>query len=141
MAEMNSMTLAESLGGLNGFLLNFLAGVVLVALFSALYVRITPYAEFRLIREGKVAPAVSFGGALLGFVIPLASAISESISFLDMLVWSVVALVVQVLVFLVLRMCFSGLCRGIAEDELAPAILLGVFSVAAGILSAASMTY
>ena len=138
---MNSVTMAESLGGLNGFLLNFLTAVVLVVLFSALYVRITPYAEFRLIREGKVAPAVSFGGALLGFVIPLASAISESVSFLDMLVWSVVAFVVQVLVFLVLRACFAGLCREIADDELAPAILLAVFSLAAGILSAASMTY
>jgi len=138
---MNSVTITESLGGINGFFLNFLAAVALVVIFSVLYVWITPYAEFRLIREGKVAPAVSFSGALLGFVIPLASAISQSVSFLDMLVWSVVALVVQVLVFLVLRTCFSGLCRGIAADELAPAILLGVLSLAAGILNAASMTY
>ena len=138
---MNTVTIAESLEGANGFLLHFLVAVVLVALFSAIYVRITPYAEFRLIREGKVAPAISFSGALLGFVIPLASAIAHSISFLDMLVWSVVALVVQVLVFLVLRTCFSGLCRRIAADETAPAILLGVLSLAAGILNAASMTY
>ncbi|QEM69934.1 DUF350 domain-containing protein [Geobacter sp. FeAm09] len=138
---MDTVTMAESLGGLNGFLLHFLAAVVLVALFSALYVWITPYAEFRLIREGKVAPAISFGGALLGFVIPLAGAISESVSFLDMLVWSVVALVVQVLVFLALRSCCAGLCRGIADDQRAPAILLAVLSVAAGILSAACMTY
>lgn len=138
---MTTVTMAESLAGLNGFFLNFLAAVVLVLLFSVIYVRITPYAEFRLIHEGKVAPAVSFGGALLGFVIPLAGAIAQSVSFLDMLVWSVVALVVQVLVFLVLRTCFPGLCRAIAADELAPAILLGVLSLAAGILSAASMTY
>ncbi len=138
---MNSVTLAESLGGINGFFLNFLAAVILVFLFSVLYVRITPYAEFRLIREGKVAPSVSFGGALLGFVIALASAITQSVSFLDMLVWSGVAFVVQVLVFLVLRVCFHDLCREIAENELAPAILLAVLSVAAGILNAASMTY
>ncbi len=138
---MNGVTITESLGGVDGFLLHFLASVVLVALFSALYVRITPYAEFRLIREGKVAPAVSFSGALLGFVIPLASAITQSVSFLDMLVWSVVALVVQMLVFLGLRICFSGLCKEIAADDLAPAILLGVLSLAAGILNAACMTY
>ena len=138
---MDSVTLADSLGGVNGFFLNFLASVLLVGAFMAIYVRITPFAEFRLIREGKVAPAVSLSGALLGFVIPLAGAISQSVSFLDMLVWSGIALVVQVLVFLLLRCCLAGLCKGIAADQLAPAILLGVLSLAAGILSAACMTY
>lgn len=138
---MDSITIAESLGGLTGFFLDFLAAVVLTALFILIYVRVTPYAEFRMIHEGKVAPAVSFSGALLGFVIPLASAIAHSLSFLDMLVWAVVALVVQVLVFLVLRACFGGLCRQIADNEPAPAILLGVLSLSAGILNAACLTY
>ncbi|HYS43450.1 MAG TPA: DUF350 domain-containing protein [Geobacteraceae bacterium] len=138
---MDSITITESLGGLNGFLLDFLAAVVLTTLFTALYVRITPYAEFRMIHEGKVAPAISFSGALLGFVIPLASAIAHSVSFLDMLVWAVVALVVQMLVFLVLRACFGDLSRQIADNEPAPAILLGVLSLAAGILNAACLTY
>ncbi len=134
-------SIAESLVGINAFFLNFLAAALLVALFSAIYVRITPYAEFKLIAEGKVAPAVSFGGALLGFVIPLASAIAHSISFLDMLIWAGIALAVQVMVFIVLRISFAGLCRGIENNEVAPAILLGVFSLAAGILNAASMSY
>jgi putative membrane protein len=138
---MNSVTIMESLGGMNGYMLNFLASAALLVLFCVLYVRITPYPEFKLIGEGKVAPAVSFSGAMLGFVIPLASAISESVSFLDMLVWAGVALVVQLLVFLVLRCCFSGLCRDIAENQLAPALLLGALSLAAGILNAACMTF
>src|SRR5690242_18829599 len=138
---MDSITIMESLGGLNAFFLNFLAAVVLTLFFAALYVWITPYAEFRLIHEGKVAPAISFSGALLGFVIPLASAITHSVSFLDMLVWAVVALVVQVLVFLVLRACLGDLCRQIADNEPAPAILLGVLSLSAGILNAACLTY
>lgn len=40
-----------------------------------IYGRITPCNEPKLIREGKIAPAVSPGGALLGFVLPLASVI------------------------------------------------------------------
>lgn len=138
---MDSVTLSQSLGGVNDFFIHFLTALILVALFTALYVRITPYAEFRLIRAGKVAPAISFGGALLGFVIPLASAISHSVSFLDMVVWAVIALMVQILVFLSLRFCLSDLCRNIAAGEPAPAVLLGVLSLAAGILNAASMTY
>jgi len=138
---METVTLVESLEGLNAFLVMFVAGLVLTLLFAAIYVRITPYAEFAMIREGKAAPAVSFSGALLGFVIPLASAITHSVSYLDMLVWSLVALIVQVLVFLALRSCFAGLCKGIAADVLAPAILLGALSLAAGILNAACMSY
>ncbi|UFS68874.1 DUF350 domain-containing protein [Geomonas sp. RF6] len=138
---MNSVTLAESLGGANDFLLHFLSAVILVLAFSVVYLRVTPYPELRLIREGKVAPALSFSGALLCFVIPVASAIAHSVSLLDMVVWSLIALVIQIAVFLALRICFSDLCRGIAANDPAPAVLLGVASMAAGILNAASMTY
>lgn len=138
---MNSVTVLESLGGVNGYSLHFLAAALLVVVFCLLYVRITPYPEFKLIAEGKVAPAVSFSGALLGFVISLSSAISQSVSFLDMLIWAGIALLVQLLVFLALRFFFSDLSRSIAANQLAPAILLGVLSLAAGILNAACMTY
>lgn len=138
---MNSVTVMESLGGVNGYFLHFLAAALLVALFCVIYVRITPYPEFELIAQGKVAPAVSFSGALLGFVISLASAISHSVSLVDMLVWAAVALLVQLLVFLALRLAFADLSRSIAGNALAPAILLGALSLAAGILNAACMTY
>ena len=138
---MDPTTILESLGGVDGYVLHFLAGIVLTILFCALYVRITPYPEFKLIAQGKTAPAASFGGSLLGFVISLSSAISHSVSFTDMLVWAAVALVVQLLVFFGLCTFFSGLCRAIAGDQVGPAILLGTLSLAAGILNAACMTF
>jgi putative membrane protein len=131
----------ESLSGLTSFALHFVAAVALVALFCFVYVRVTPYAEFRLIREGKVAPAISFCGALFGFILPLSSAIVNSVSFVDMVVWAMVALVVQILVFLVLKAMFSQLAEDISEDKTAPAILLGAMSTAAGLLNAACMYY
>ena len=136
---MESVTVAESLAGLTSFSVHFVAASLLVLLFSAVYVRVTPYPEFRLIREGKVAPAISFSGALLGFVIPLASAIIHSVSFVDMVVWAVVALVVQILVFFVLKAFFADLAPAIADNRPAPAILLGMLSLATGILNAACM--
>jgi putative membrane protein len=138
---MESVTVLQSLDGLTGFFTHFLAAIILVALFTAVYIRVTPFSEFSLIREGKVAPAISLSGALLGFVIPLASAIISSVSFLDMVVWALVALFVQILVFLFLKSLFADLSRDIAEDRSAPAILLAVLSLAAGILSAACMSY
>jgi putative membrane protein len=131
----------ESLSGLTDFFLHFVAALVLTFLFCLVYLRVTPYHELRLIREGKTAPAISFIGALLGFIIPLSAAVAFSVSFVDMVVWALVALVVQILVFLGLRAFFAELSRDIAEDRCAPAILLGGLSLAAGIVSAACMVY
>lgn len=135
------LTIVESFSGLGAFFGYFAASAVLLALFCVVYLRVTPYAELGLVKEGKTAPAVSFGGAVIGFVLPLASAISHSVSFLDMVLWAVVALVVQVIVFLVLKAFLSGLVRDIAEDRMGPAIVVAVFSTAAGILNAACMTW
>ncbi len=58
-----------------------------------------------------------------------------------MLLWALVALVVQVLVFLTLRVALTELVHDIAEDRMGPAMVVAVFSTAAGILSAASMLW
>ncbi len=131
----------ESVSGIVNFLIYFGTSIVLLALFCALYIRVTPFAEYQLIKEGKKAPAISYGGAILGFVIPLASAIAQSASFIDMLIWGVVALVVQIVVFFIVKLTFATLVQDIEKDSVAAGILLAVFSVAAGILNAASMTY
>lgn len=134
-------SVSESLSGLYAFFGYFAASSVLLVLFCAVYLRVTPYPELRLVREGKTAPAISFGGAVLGFVLPLASAIAHSVSFIDMVLWALVALAVQVLVFLLLRASLSGLVRDIAENRTGPAIVVAVFSIAAGVLNAASMSW
>ncbi len=134
-------TVSESFSGLYAFLGYFGASCALLALFCLVYLWVTPYPELRLVREGKCAPAVSFGGAVLGFVIPLASAIAHSVSFIDMLLWAVVALLVQVLVFFALRLLLADLVHDIASDRMGPALVVAVFSVAAGILSAASTSW
>jgi putative membrane protein len=138
---METVTVVESLAGLTGFLLHLVAAVVLMVVFTALYVRVTPYPEFALIREGKIAPAISLSGALLGFVIPLASAIISSVSLLDMVLWALVALMVQILVYLLLKAFLHDLPNDIATDRIAPALLLAALSLAAGILSAACMVF
>jgi putative membrane protein len=138
---MEQLTIAESLTGLGNFIAYFGSGAALLIFFCLVYGWVTPYPEFRLIREGKVAPAISFSGALLGFVIPLASVISHSVALLDMIIWAFVALTIQVLVFLGLRLFIGDLAKDIADDRPAPAVLLAVLSLAAGIINAACLTY
>jgi putative membrane protein len=134
-------TLLESLSGLIGFCKYFGAAVGFVVVFCQVYCWITPYNELKLVREGNVAPSISFGGALIGFILPLHSAITHSVGFIDMLLWAAVAMIVQLTVFGIIRLFFKSLVREIENNHVAAATLLCFFSIAIGLLNAASMTY
>lgn len=137
---MNNLLL-ESLPGLVDFCKYFGGAIGFVLLFCMIYCKITPYSELQLIRRGNTSAAISFGGALLGFVLPLSSAISHSVGFIDMLVWSIVAMLMQFAVFGTVRILFKGLVRDIENDHTAAAIMMSFSSVSIGILNAACMTY
>jgi len=130
-----------SVQGLDNFLAYFLMAVALTAVFLAVYVKVTPHREISLIRQGNTAAALSLSGALLGFVIPLASAIAHSVAWWDMLLWGGVALVVQLLSYFIVRMILPGLSQDISAGKVAQGLFLGTTSLAIGILNAASLTY
>lgn len=129
------------LAGAPKFALYFLVGVLLLILFLIIYLRVTPHREIALIRSGNVAAALSLSGTMLGFAIPLAHAVAQSVSLLDMLLWGTIAMVVQLLVFLVVSRIIPETSRDIAEGKVAQGAFLGALSLATGILNAASMTY
>lgn len=134
-------SLRESAAGIDDFLVYLLLGLVFLALFIAIYVRITPYKEIQLIRQGNTAAALSLSGAMLGFVMPLASAIEHSVALADMLLWAAVALVVQLLAYGAVRLLIPSIAADIPAGKAAQGLFLGVLSLAAGLLSAAAMTY
>src|ERR1044072_828333 len=86
-----------------------IAGFALAGLFLLIYVMITPWREFRLIRAGNTSAAIALVGALLGFCLPLANTIAHSVSLTDVVLWSLVALVVQVGVHIAMRRLLPGL--------------------------------
>ena len=133
--------LAHSARGIDDFLIYLAASLVLLAVFIAIYISITPYRELTLIREGNVAAAASLSGAVLGFSIPLAQAIAQTVNLAEMAMWGVVALAVQLFVFFVVRWIMPGIARDIPAGKLAPGIFLGALSLATGLLNAACMTY
>ncbi len=126
--------------GIPGFAIYFILGIALLTVFAAIYALLTPHHEFKLIRENNVAAATALAGALLGFSLPLCSAISHSVSLLDCLVWASIALLVQTLTFVGLRLIFSDLPKRIANNELAFGIFTAALSVAVGLINAAAMT-
>ena len=129
------------LSTLPAFLAYLGTAIALLAVFAALYTAVTPHAEWKLLREGNVSAATAFGGALLGFTVPLASAIAHSVSLLDMLVWGLVALAVQLLAFFAAWAVVRRLPSRIESDDRATALFAAVLFLCAGLLNAACMTW
>jgi putative membrane protein len=132
-------TIPESIAGLPAFLEFFFAAVALLLLFAFVYSRVTPYNEIPLIRKGNVAAAIGFGGALLGYCLPLAGAVVRSASLEDLLAWGAIALIVQLSVLGVARLLIPGLFDDMNKGRVASAVLLAVISLSAGLLNTASM--
>ena len=131
--------LRQSIGGFYPFITTLGVALALLALFLFIYVRITPYREIQLIREGNTAAAISLSGAMLGFVIPLAQSAAQSGNLLDMLMWSGISMTVQLVAYVIVRMIIPGIARDIPAGKTAQGTFLGVLSLATGLLSAACM--
>ena len=131
----------ESFAGFDDFLIYLGIASVLLAMFVAIYVRITPYREITLIREGNLAAAFSLSGTLIGMVIPLSNAVEYSVNPVDMAIWGFIALAIQLIVFVIARIALPNIARDIPEGKQASGFFLGAISIAAGILNAACMTY
>jgi len=131
----------ESFAGFDDFLVYLGVSLAYLALFVALYIRVTPYREMQLIREGNMAASFSLSGAILGFIVPLSSAIKYSVNLVDMVIWGVIALVVQIAAFVVVKLLVPSLSKDIEAGNGAQGFFLGVTSLAAGLLNAACMSY
>jgi putative membrane protein len=130
-----------SLAGLPAFAGYFAAAMMLSMIFVIAYTAITPFHEIDLIRHGNSAAAIQIGLGLIGFSIPLASAIYHSANIIDCVVWGVVALLTQLIAYGLARLTVPTLADDIAKASVAPAIWLGCISIASGIISAACMSY
>jgi putative membrane protein len=131
----------QSLAGLPAFLAYFCVSLVAVVLYLVIYTWITKHDEYDLIRRNVPGAAVALGLSLIGFSLPLASAVAHAADIIDCIVWSIIALIVQLVAYFVARIPVSNLSKRIADGEMAAAIWLGLASVTAGVLSAASMTW
>ena len=127
--------------GALAFAIAFLTAGVFLLAFKVLYQALTPHRERELIAAGNAAAAVTLGGALIGYVIPLAAALTQTESLAEFAAWAALAGVIQIAVFLLVRrLRFRDLAERIERGEIAPALYLSSLSLAVGLLNAASMT-
>ncbi len=130
----------DYLATLPTFLLYLGLSIALLGAFMALYIVITPQHEWRLIHQGNISASIVLTGTLLGFALPVASAMAHSVSLLDLALWGAVAGVVQLLTYLALRLLIPDLRQQIEADCVSVAVLLAGLTLAVGLLNAAAMT-
>lgn len=122
------------------FLGYFASAIALSGAFLFLYSRFTPHREFDLVRQGNSAAAIQLTGTFIGFAIPVAVVIANSVSIPDMLLWGAVAAIVQLCVFLAIaRLLFKQISARITENCVASGQFVGGISVGIGILQAACL--
>ena len=127
--------------GAFAFAIAFLTACLFTLAFKVLYQVVTPHRERELIRAGNTAAAITLGGAVLGYVIPLATALTQTHSLPEFAAWAALAGVIQIVTFLLVRqLAFRDLSARVERGEVAPALYLLTLSLAVGLLNAASMT-
>ena len=117
-----------------------LVGTVMMVVFGATYLRITPAEELRLIKNGNLACALSFGGALVGFCLALAASIAQSVNFPDFILWGIGAAVIQILVYFAATRIIPHANEELVNNNVAVGTLFGAISVAIGLLNAACLS-
>ncbi|RYE63285.1 MAG: DUF350 domain-containing protein, partial [Oxalobacteraceae bacterium] len=111
--------------GASAFLMAFVAAVAFFAAFKFFYQLVTPYHERTLIRQGNVAASIALGGALIGYVLPLASALSHTVSLPEFAIWALLAGVIQIVSFVAIsRLVYRPLAARIEGGDVAAGVYL-----------------
>ena len=106
----------------------------------AIYVTAAPFRELKLIRQGNVAAAIVLSGQTLALAIPLAMMMARSISVPDILLWGIVAIIVQFVAVIAARLSIPNLRAAIGRGEIGPALVLVTAQLAAALLNAAALS-
>ncbi|WP_262692422.1 DUF350 domain-containing protein [Kordiimonas aestuarii] len=125
--------------GLPIFMVHSLTSLVLLGVGIAVYMRFTRHDEVALIREGNVAAALSLGGAIVGLALPIAFSLAAAVSLWDLVIWGIVAFVLQIVAFRFVDLFLKDLSRRIEGGEMGAAVLLVSFKLATAFINAAAI--
>lgn len=128
---------------LTGFPVLMLHSSVTLAMLAAgvfLYIKITPYDEIALVRDGNTAAAASLAGAIVGLGIPLAFSMAASVTIWEILIWGPVTLLLQLVAYRFSDLVLKDLPKRIIDGEMGPALVLIAIKLAVAAINAAAVT-
>lgn len=125
--------------GLPVLVLQLVVTLALLGIGVACYMAVTPFHEMRLVRQGNTAAGLVMMGAVVALAIPLAATMATSLVTLDILLWGSVAVLLQLLAFLLTTLLFRGL-RGMVEaGNIAAALVVVGIQLAVALINAGAM--
>ena len=112
-------------------------GMVLVS--GVVYVLLTPWKELTLVKNRNGAAGLALAGAIVGLAVPMAAALASSAQLLDLVLWGVVALIMQLIAYRIVDFVLRGLPKRIEEDQAGAAIVLVGAKLSVAMLLAAGL--
>ena len=125
--------------GLPILLSQLLVTIVLLVVGVLVYTAITPFREHHLIGRGNTAAGIVLAGAIVALAIPLSALLATTAAFLDIVVWGVVALVLQLVTLALVLLVLRRFRAMIESGNIAAALTLAAAQIAVALLNAAAM--
>ncbi|MGG2093018.1 DUF350 domain-containing protein [Bacillus sp. S13(2024)] len=99
--------------------------------------------ELQLIAKGNVSAAMAMGGKLLGLTFIVGAAIAQSASLIDMILWSAIGIVIQIIAFYIIELVVIrfSIKKAIEEDNRAVGLMILLLSISMGWVLAQCLTY
>jgi putative membrane protein len=140
MTETLTTSINGALGtGLPILLLQFVICIALLVAGVAIYTKVTPFHERELLREGNVAAATVLSGAVIALAIPLAALLATTRAVLDIVVWGIVAILLQLVTVVIACHLMRGMRLTIEGGSVAAALPITAAQLAIALLNAAAM--
>jgi putative membrane protein len=125
--------------GFPHFLLYGGVSLALVAVGATLHVLLTPMKELTLLRAGNASAGVALAAMVVGLTLPIASCLASSLSIWDLVIWGVVAMLLQMLAFRAADLLLRELPGRIERDEIGAAVVLAAVKLASAVVMAAAL--
>ena len=127
------------LAGFPTLMLHFSVTLIIFATGVFIYIKITPYDDFKLIRDQNTAVAISLAGSVIGLSIPLAFTMANSIIIWEIVIWGFISILIQLLAYRISDMLLKDLPNRISSGEIGAAIVLVSIKLACAIINAAAI--
>jgi len=104
------------------------------------YVKVTPHHEFNLVRENNAAAGLSLAGVVIGMAMPLAFSLAASVNELDILLWGLIVVALQLVAFGAAHVVLRDLSTRIENGEMGAAWVLFSFNIALAMFLSAAIS-
>lgn len=119
----------------------FVVSITILVSATWIYTKLTAYDDLDLIANGNTAAAIVLGGFIIGVSLPISSTVFHSINIIDMIIWSLVAVIAQMLIYLAFsKLFFKTFNQGIESNLNSYAILLSCTNIGFGLINSACIS-